>query len=155
MLVPAFLQTLEDGDHATASAMARQIVEIAQRFGDNDLLAFGLLCRGQASLALGETSSGRKLLDEVMVSVTTAEVSPITTGIVYCAVIEACIDGCDLRRAAEWTDAGGGRSLYADCALQRRLRDVHVITQHFLVKPDTLTTAGAILAGQDVDVMVF
>jgi hypothetical protein len=27
--------------------------------------------------------------------------------------------------------------------------------QHFLVKPDTLTTAGAVLAGVDVDPTVF
>ena len=51
--------------------------------------------------------------------------------------------------------SGGGSSIYADCPLQRRLRDVHAVTQHFAVKPDTLTTAGAVLAGQDVDVMVF
>jgi alkylation response protein AidB-like acyl-CoA dehydrogenase len=50
---------------------------------------------------------------------------------------------------------GGGTSLYADSPLQRRLRDINAITQHFLVKPDTLTTAGAILAGQDVQLMVF
>ena len=50
---------------------------------------------------------------------------------------------------------GGGSSLYADSPLQRRLRDINAITQHFLVKPDTLTTAGAILAGQDVQLMVF
>jgi alkylation response protein AidB-like acyl-CoA dehydrogenase len=51
--------------------------------------------------------------------------------------------------------AGGGSSLYTDSPLQRRLRDVHTLTQHFIVRPDTLTTAGAILAGQDVHVMVF
>jgi alkylation response protein AidB-like acyl-CoA dehydrogenase len=51
--------------------------------------------------------------------------------------------------------AGGGSSLYAGCPLQRRLRDVHAVTQHFLVKRDTLTTAGAVLAGQDVTVPVF
>jgi alkylation response protein AidB-like acyl-CoA dehydrogenase len=51
--------------------------------------------------------------------------------------------------------AGGGTSIYADCPLQRRLRDIHALTQHFLVKRDTLTTAGAILAGQDVQVVVF
>lgn len=51
--------------------------------------------------------------------------------------------------------AGGGTSLYVDSALQRRLRDIHAVTQHFLVKPDTLTTAGAVLAGQDVDLTVF
>jgi len=62
-------------------------------------------------------------------------------------------------RAASVVDmayrAGGGSSLYADCPLQRRLRDVHAITQHFVVKRDTMTTAGAILAGQDVELMVF
>ncbi len=51
--------------------------------------------------------------------------------------------------------AGGGSSIYADCPLQRRLRDVQAITQHFLVRRDTLTTAGAILAGHDVTVPVF
>jgi alkylation response protein AidB-like acyl-CoA dehydrogenase len=51
--------------------------------------------------------------------------------------------------------AGGGSSLYADCPLQRRLRDVHAITQHFVIKHDTMRTAGAILAGQQIDVPVF
>jgi indole-3-acetate monooxygenase len=72
-----------------------------------------------------------------------------------------------IRAAAAWaTDqaagvaraahrAGGGGSIYAASPLQRRLRDVDAAAQHFLVRRDTLTTAGAILAGQDVDVMVF
>jgi indole-3-acetate monooxygenase len=47
--------------------------------------------------------------------------------------------------------AGGGTSLYATSPLQRRLRDVHVVTQHFLLRPDTMVTAGAVLAGQDTD----
>ena len=51
--------------------------------------------------------------------------------------------------------AGGGTSLYSDCPLQRRLRDIHAIAQHFIVRRDTLITAGAILAGQDVQLMVF
>lgn len=51
--------------------------------------------------------------------------------------------------------AGGGTALYADNPLQRRFRDIHAVTQHFLVKPDSLTTAGAVLAGQDVDLTVF
>jgi len=35
--------------------------------------------------------------------------------------------------------------------LQRRLRDVHAVTQHFAVKADTHTKAGAMLTGEEVD----
>jgi indole-3-acetate monooxygenase len=48
--------------------------------------------------------------------------------------------------------AGGGSALYTISPLQRRLRDAHAVTQHFAVKQDTLTLAGAVLAGQDVDI---
>lgn len=62
-------------------------------------------------------------------------------------------------RAAEAVSAayraGGGTALYSASPLQRRLRDVNAITQHFLVREDTLTTAGAVYAGQDVAVPVF
>jgi alkylation response protein AidB-like acyl-CoA dehydrogenase len=51
--------------------------------------------------------------------------------------------------------AGGGTSIYSASPLQRRFRDIHALTQHFLVKPDTLTTAGAVLAGAEVDLTVF
>jgi ATP/maltotriose-dependent transcriptional regulator MalT len=33
------------------------------------------------------------------------EVSPIPAGIIYCAVVDGCVEACDLRRAAEWTEA--------------------------------------------------
>jgi alkylation response protein AidB-like acyl-CoA dehydrogenase len=51
--------------------------------------------------------------------------------------------------------AGGGSSLYVDSPLQRRLRDIHALTQHFIVRADTMTTAGAILAGNEPDLMLF
>jgi alkylation response protein AidB-like acyl-CoA dehydrogenase len=51
--------------------------------------------------------------------------------------------------------AGGGSSLYLDNPLQRRLRDIHALTQHFIVRPDTMTTAGAILAGNEPELMIF
>jgi alkylation response protein AidB-like acyl-CoA dehydrogenase len=51
--------------------------------------------------------------------------------------------------------AGGSASLYAPSSLQRRLRDIHALGQHFLARRDTLVTAGAFLAGQHPEVMVF
>jgi indole-3-acetate monooxygenase len=50
--------------------------------------------------------------------------------------------------------AGGGSSLYSSNPLQRRLRDIHALTQHFAVKLDTFTKAGAVMAGQDVDLTI-
>ncbi|HEX5004951.1 MAG TPA: hypothetical protein VFV65_06530, partial [Gemmatimonadales bacterium] len=47
--------------------------------------------------------------------------------------------------------AGGGSAIYSASPLQRRWRDVHAVTQHFALKADTLTTVGAVLAGEDVD----
>ena len=105
LLVPEFLDALDRGDHVTASALTQEIVTIAERFADRDLLALGVLGHGQAALAAGRTGQGMHLLDEAMISAASADLSPIVTGIVYCAVIEACMDLFDLRRAAEWTEA--------------------------------------------------
>ncbi|MDP9388379.1 MAG: acyl-CoA dehydrogenase family protein [Actinomycetota bacterium] len=51
--------------------------------------------------------------------------------------------------------AAGSTSVYDESRLQRRLRDVHMITQHFLVKAGTLEAAGAVFAGREPDVAVF
>jgi ATP/maltotriose-dependent transcriptional regulator MalT len=104
LLVPGFLGALDAGEAATARDLADQMMAIAGEFTDLDLKAMAILAAGQAALALGETRRAMKLFDEVMVAVTTGDVSPIAAGIVYCAVVDACMQVCDLRRAAEWTD---------------------------------------------------
>jgi DNA-binding CsgD family transcriptional regulator len=105
VLVPKFLE-MEWGDEPDAArALADQIVDVAHACDDAELLAFGLLCQGEALIASGELKDGMTLLDEAMVAVTTGELSPMPAGIIYCAVIGACMDVLDLRRAAEWTEA--------------------------------------------------
>jgi indole-3-acetate monooxygenase len=52
-------------------------------------------------------------------------------------------------------EAGGASSIYTSNPLQRRLRDAHVLTQHFVMKTDTFTKVGAVLAGQEVDLTLF
>ena len=51
--------------------------------------------------------------------------------------------------------AAGGSSVYLSHPLQRRLRDVHALTQHFLIKLETLTASGAVLAGAEPQLMLF
>jgi indole-3-acetate monooxygenase len=51
--------------------------------------------------------------------------------------------------------AGGSSSFYSSNPLQRRLRDAHVLTQHFTMKADIFTKVGAVLAGQEVDLSLF
>lgn len=104
LLVPVALQALDaEHDPQRAHEVFEQVSAIAQRFDDSDLAVLGLLGRGQALVASGDVARGVPLLDEVMVAVTTGDVSPILAGIAYCAVIITCRMVFDLRRAQEWT----------------------------------------------------
>ena len=105
LLIPECLQHLEGGDPAAALAKFDEVAAIGERFHDADLIALGRLGRGQSLVRVGQMAEGGTQLDEVMVAVVAGEVSPVVAGIVYCAVIEACQEMFDLRRAQEWTAA--------------------------------------------------
>lgn len=105
LLLPAALRHAASGDPAGALARFRQATEIGERFGDPDLVALARQGEARALLWMGKIPDGTALLDEVMVAVTTGEVSPLVTGTVYCSVIEACQEIYDLQRAHTWTTA--------------------------------------------------
>jgi ATP/maltotriose-dependent transcriptional regulator MalT len=105
LLIPDLLGALEAGDAVAARDLALRATDLANRFDDPDLRAFGTLGHGQALIALGDIAGGTARLDEVMVSVTSGEVGTVTSGIVYCAVILECMHRFDMQRAAEWTEA--------------------------------------------------
>jgi len=105
LLVPVALGSLFGGEPEPALETFAKASAIADRYDEPDLNALIRLGSGSALLALGKTHEGIALLDEAMVAVTAGEVSPIISGIVYCAVIEDCIDIFDFHRAQEWTAA--------------------------------------------------
>lgn len=105
LMIPALLGALDSDDAAGAEQLAVHAGQIAARFRDADLAAFSTLGHGQALLAMGNEAAGLARLDEVMLAVSSGEVGPIVSGIVYCAVILECMQLFDLARAAEWTAA--------------------------------------------------
>jgi DNA-binding NarL/FixJ family response regulator len=98
------LPRLFEGDADVYSSFV-EAGEIAERFADADATMFARLGRGYALILQGRVAEGMALLDEVMVSVTADEVSPVLAGIIYCQVIALCQAVFDLRRAREWTEA--------------------------------------------------
>ena len=93
------------GDPEGAQPAFAQASELARGFDDVDLLTMARLGQGMCLVMQGRAEAGVGLLDEVMVGVTSGEVSPVFAGIAYCSVIQACSDLFDLRRAREWTAA--------------------------------------------------
>jgi DNA-binding NarL/FixJ family response regulator len=96
---------LAESDPAAASAAFERAAAYAKRYGDRELDAMALLGRGSTRIRLGDIERGVALLDEAMVAVTSDELSPFVTGIVYCGAIQEFVELFDLRRAQDWTQA--------------------------------------------------
>ena len=105
LLIPAGVEQLMADNAATACSAFTEAQVMGRRFADQDLLAMSGHGRGRALIRLGLVGEGMAVLDEVMVAVTTGDVSPLLVGHVYCGVLEACWEVFDLRRAREWTAA--------------------------------------------------
>jgi DNA-binding CsgD family transcriptional regulator len=102
-LLPTTFRQEAAGDLEAAAAAAAEAAEIGRRHGDAELMALALHVQGHMLVRAGRVPEGLTLLDEAMVAVTTAELSPFVVGLVYCGVILACQAGFEVGRAREWT----------------------------------------------------
>jgi hypothetical protein len=59
--------------------------------------------QGRALIQQGHVLTGLGLLDEAMLAVVAGHMSPVTTGLLYCSVIEARREVYAFSRAREWT----------------------------------------------------
>jgi DNA-binding CsgD family transcriptional regulator len=103
LLLPIAFRREAMGEIDGAIAAAQEAAAIAQRFADDDLFALALQAGGHILTVAGRVEEGLRLLDEAMVAMATAEVSPIVKGVVYCGAIMGCQAAYDPRRAQEWT----------------------------------------------------
>jgi len=94
-----------EGDLERAVAVARQVVEVGERFGDDSLVALGLVGEGIATVRQGRVAQGMAVLDEAMLGVVAGRVQPAFAGNIYCQLMSTCYELADLRRAREWTEA--------------------------------------------------
>jgi len=93
------------GDPDAALPLTVRAIEIAQRFGDRDLLGMAIHTQGLILLDQGRVAEGVALLDEAMTSVVAGELGDYYTGAIYCNVIGACLEIADVRRAGDWGEA--------------------------------------------------
>ena len=99
---------IRQGDVDSAHQAASQTVELARRFDDSELQVFSRLSLAQVMARRGDRGAAAALFDEIMVAVTAGDVSPISVGVAYCAVIDGCFSLLDFGRAREWTAALSG-----------------------------------------------
>ncbi len=95
------------GDYSAAYETAMKAEQTGARFGDADLCVFARSMQGRVLIRQGQLEAGLKLLDEVMLAVTTGDLSPVLTGLMYCTAVDSCQSVYAIDRAREWTAALG------------------------------------------------
>ena len=98
-------ERIDARDLEGAIALATGAALVGREHGEQDLQVLGMLTVAQALLMSGRAPEALPHLDEVMVAVSSDELTPTVAGLAYCAVIAICMGLDDLRRAREWTTA--------------------------------------------------
>ncbi|HEX6701828.1 MAG TPA: LuxR C-terminal-related transcriptional regulator [Gaiellaceae bacterium] len=86
-----------------AAERAREALELARRFGDDDLEVFALSVLGRAEVSAGRAEEGSRKLEEAMAAASAGRIRNLhTLGEAYCNLITACTAAGDWERASEW-----------------------------------------------------
>jgi DNA-binding CsgD family transcriptional regulator len=93
------------GDLDGAVALATRALEIAGRVRDPNLTPMATHTLGMALIGAGRIAEGLPLLDEAMTAAIAGELDDYFAGIVYCNVIDTCLQIADVGRAGEWSRA--------------------------------------------------
>lgn len=107
LMLPLVEQHIAAGDLEAAHAVAAAAVQIGERRREADLTACARHLQGKVRIQQGQVAAGLALLDEAMIAVAAGELSPLMTGLIYCSVIDLCLQVYELGRAHEWTSALG------------------------------------------------
>jgi DNA-binding NarL/FixJ family response regulator len=105
VLIPRWLEEMQRGDFEAGLATTIEGERIAERFGDADLMWLSRDEQARALLRLGRADEALRLVEEILLSAATEELSPFITGIIYCNTIAFCRDCYELRHVREWTEA--------------------------------------------------
>jgi class 3 adenylate cyclase len=82
-----------------------RLQEIGARFGNKDLIAFGLVLQGGSLVHGTQIERGFALIDEATLAAVGGELTPYAAGNIYCITLGFCRAVADYGRAAQWTDA--------------------------------------------------
>jgi DNA-binding CsgD family transcriptional regulator len=86
-----------------ALATAREGERLGLAAREPDAVVLSRLTIGFAQLIRGRGAEAVRVLDEVMLAVSTDETSPAVVGIAYCLAVAACVRLRDVVRARSWT----------------------------------------------------
>jgi len=101
--LPAAARALADQDYEATCQHTEQVLSLGERSGDANLVAIAQNLRGRALIRRGQVDAGLAALDESMLSITSAALTPPLVGLLYCWTISACSSIYAIERAHEWT----------------------------------------------------
>jgi tetratricopeptide (TPR) repeat protein len=118
-------ERLLGGDFEGARPWARRAIELGAAL-DPAAAAIGRVADARLRILGGDVEQGLALLDEVGVSVTSGDLDPLATGVVYCELVCALQGLAQYDSAEEWTEtmerwskAGAIGSLHGRCRVHR------------------------------------